>query len=53
LLGWKTVGDNLISAKILARDCESLRAVEKTLQPGVYNLYPSGNLSPPVATECK
>jgi hypothetical protein len=50
---FKAVTDNLIAALVLARDCEALRAAEPTLLPGTYRLYPSGELSRAVATQCR
>jgi hypothetical protein len=53
LRSFKTITENLISAKILAVDCDQLRAAESTLLPGRYNLYPTRDPLHPTPVDCK
>ena len=49
---WEVLTENMIATAIVATNCAALAAVEPTLQPGVYSLYPTSDIKSPVPTIC-
>ncbi len=49
----KIITVNYLSAKVLATSCKHLLSYDKTVETGVYNLFPSGKLTEPQGALCE